>query len=223
MRHLLLFICCTIVSVISFAQNRELQRIVLNDGTIINGQVEKQTDGTIMVSTDNGDIFFFQPSEVNRVIGANQLLTAESQTGNIDSTVKRKGNKLYYAKSGMALTKDDYYSPEAWEEYQTIVKRGKTSRILLASGVGAVSFGFVGMFIAGQISGNGENSGVAPTVGITSFAITVAGLGVGVTGLFLTISSNNKLNRLANSYNQNSAVKLSLGIQQSGVGLALAF
>lgn len=217
MRHLIISTFCFLVSVLSLAQNQNLQQVVLTDGTIIKGQVEKQIDGTIMVSTTNGDIFFFQSSEVNRIVGMNQAFTEESQSGVFDSTVKRKGNKLCFASSGIALTKENYSTREDWEAYQLVVDKGKTGRILLYSGLGSFVLGGAGIYI--MLESGWWPSGLVVASGV----LAAAGLGAGISGLAMTISCNKKLDKLADSYYWNSGIQLSLGVQQHGIGLALKF
>lgn len=216
MRHVILFIISILVSVYAFAQNQGLQRIVLTDGTVINGKAEKQADGTIMVSTINGDAFFFHPSEINRIVSLNQSSTIESHPSAVDLTVKRKGYELCFANSGLALTKENYNSRESWEEYKLIADKGKIGRVLLYSGLGAFVLGGAGIYIMLE-------SGWPTGLVIASGALSAAGLGTGISGLVMTINSNKKLNKLADSYYWNSGVQLSLGVQQHGVGFALSF
>lgn len=215
MRHIILFICSILISVFSLAQNQNVKRIVLTDGTVINGQAERQADGTIMVSTTNGDIFFFQPSEVSRIIGPKDALSTESQEAGFDSVVTRKGNKLCFVNSGIALTQQDFYSTKEWEEYLSIQRKGRTGRILLYSGLGGLGMGAAYLGI-----GFGTQTEVLKILGVVA---GLAGLGVGITGLVLTTGSNRRLNNIEDSFNKNSEVKLSFGIQKYGVGLALAF
>lgn len=103
MRHIILYICGILISVSALAQNQSLQQIVLTNGTVIKGQVEKLADGTIKVCTDGGDYFIFQESEVNRIIDAKQVTPKNSQIKNTQRLFLKDGRAL----SGKVVINND--------------------------------------------------------------------------------------------------------------------
>ncbi len=59
--------------------------------------------------------------------------------------------------------------------------------------------------------------------GLVGLFIYGAGFISGITGLILIFNAHSKLNKMANTYNQNPGYALNFGVQQNGIGFAFNF
>ncbi len=277
LRNITIVLCALLLPALAFAQNHNTQRIYLTNGTVIIGEAQKQADGTIKVSTDSGDFFFFQPSEVERIIDAKQALANDTQIqktqrlflkdgrafsgvivvtedgtyqietveGEVYSfspdevdgvvglskdgkTIKpkkssndvvfRKGYQLFYTKNNQLLTQHDFNTLAGWEKYEKAKKNGRAGRICMYSGAGTLVLGGALMVVGFTY----QRDGLEALQGV-GFILGIAGLASGITGLTMTLISNSKLNKIANTYNQNPGYALNFGVQQNGIGLAFNF
>lgn len=221
MKHYLILVLALTLPILSFAQTKPIQRIYLKNGVTINGTVQHMADGTYEVKSATGDTFYFLPSEVERITG----LSEESATDKKGSAKKGKNkvagpvirhrNTLCFSEDMTELKQGDFYSLDSWNKYLEIQSKGKTGRILLYSGIGGIVLGQ-----AGELIGLAAGSEIVPYIGLAVFA---AGLGVGISGLCMTISSNKKMSKLAQEFNPNPGYALNFGVQQYGIGFSLSF
>lgn len=221
MRTTISIIVAILIPVLAFSQNKPTQRVILKNGSAINGTVQLMADGTYEVKSASGDTFYFLPSEVERVIGLSQENDTD-KNGNVKKgrnevggPVVRRRNKLCFSEGMTELKQGDFLSNESWNKYLQNKKKGNTGRILLYSGIGGVVLGGIEIIIGGST----DNDGLIYAGG----GFLAAGLGVGITGLCITIDSNRNLNRMANEFSPNPGYALNFGIQQHGLGFALNF
>lgn len=222
MRTTISIIVAILIPVLAFSQNKPTQRVILKNGSAINGTVQLMADGTYEVKSASGDTFYFLPSEVERVIGLSQENDTD-KNGNVkkgrnevEGPVIRYRNTLRFSGSSTELSQNDFLSNDSWNKYLNNRKKGKTGRILLYSGLGGIALGGIEI----GIGLSNDNNKVLQYIGT---AFIAAGLGVAIAGLSMTISSNKNLNQMANEFNPNPGYALNFGMQQHGLGFALNF
>lgn len=216
-----LLIICLLLFIFPFilmAQEKEEKRLELKNGTVLTGYVEVQPDGSYLLETQSGDVFFFSPSEVAKVMS---LLPASQQTTGVSDyfdgkTVDKRRGKIYMLATEEELTKNDFMTYQGWEKYQKAKKTRKTGNILLISAGGVAGLGLVlgGTF---AIIEEDEDPLIAAAVGFGIGAL------IAIPGLILCISGNKQLIKIQDAYNQTPGYVLDFGVQQHGVGFALKF
>lgn len=221
MKKLFVLVLLCLFPISLFAQGREEKSIELQNGTVLKGNVELQQDGTYLVETSSGDVFFFSPSEVKRIV--NLKAVPENDGKQIPSTgeqVYRRKGELCFTATGIPLTQGDFVNYQGWEKYKKAQKLRKT-------GNGIMLWGTIGCIAAGIIAGGlfkETHDGVAFHYNI--FLVGIGGMASVVplvTGIIIKSSGNAKLNKMAKAYNQNPGYVLNFGPQQHGVGFALNF
>lgn len=212
MKRFILFIFLVVLSTLAYCQNNGAKRLFLKDGTVINGDIQIEPDGSYKVKTSNGDIFYFLPSEVEQR-GEEKVKTEKQLPQNdiiIGEKIERHGNMLRFVDTKTPLSKNDFYRLEGWEKYESIRKKGKIGRNLLYGGLGGIALG-AGFIIIGR-----ESVPIGLVLGLS-------GIGVSITGAVFTIKSNKRLNRMEDSYVRSAGYSLNFGAQQYGVGFAFRF
>ena len=232
---LLILVCLLPISL--FAQEKEEKSIELKNGTVLKGYVEQQPDGSYLVETASGDMLFFSPSEVSRIINLkptpeNDEKQNKSSAGGL---VYRRKGELCFSATGTPLTQDDFFNFQGWEKYQKAQRLRKTgNKIMLWGSIGCIAAGvIVGgviMFSYGEYEYYDSYHDVYRNYGY-DYSVFGASSAIGgmasvvpiVTGLIIKSSGNAKLNKMAKVYNQNPGYVLNFGPQQHGVGFALNF
>lgn len=217
MKRFILFIFLVVLSTLAYCQNNGAKRLFLKDGTVINGDIQIEPDGSYKVKTSNGDIFYFFPSEVEQR-GEEKVKTEKQLPQNdiiIGEKIERHGNMLRFVDTKTPLSKNDFYRLEGWEKYESIRKRGKIGRGLLYGGLGGIALG-AGLIIL-EVETNTN------VVGYIGSVLVFSGIGASITGAVFTIKSNKRLNRMEDSYVRSAGYSLNFGVQQYGVGFAFRF
>ena len=212
MKKLLIILFAVLLPILAHAQEK---RLILKDGTVLVGEVELQADGTYRFKSSEGDVFFFQPSEVQRVV---DLETRGITTVNgiaVYRDVYRKKGELRFSGSNQALTEFDFTNQESWQNYQVAHNKWKAGTVLLISGVPSFVIGET-FLVLGSIFG-------PEPLTIASGGLAVLGLAASTTGLVLTLSANSSLKKMANAYNEHPGYVIDFGVQQHGIGLAINF
>ena len=200
------------------AQERVEKRLELKNGTVLTGYVDIQQDGSYLLETQAGDVFFFMPSEVSRIMSImpqvqNQQASLEYYGG---KTVDKRRGKIYMLATDQELTQSDFMTYEGWEKYQRAKRTRKTGNILLISAGGLAVTGVLVGGIFAIIEGD-EDPMIVAGVG---FALAAP---AAVAGLICSLVGNKKLKIIEKNYNQRPGYALEFGAQQYGVGLSLKF
>ena len=186
--------------------------------------VEKLSDGSYRIETSTGDILIFMASEVKQVKNIYNKTQKSAGTTNKDDHVIRRGNKLCFSGSGMALTEDAFRDIASWQKYQKESKAGRNARITLYSGLGAFAVGDAFIFgILVQGYPTIQHIDYAELFLYSGIIIGCAGLITAIIGAIGTNKSNIKLNVMAKTFSQTPGYVLNFGAQQHGIGLALNF
>ena len=187
----------------------------MNDGTTLTGEVEVKADGTYVLKTAEGDIFVFQPHEVQRLVVRNSEGSATPNVYVNNDIVYLNKGKICYIDSGAPLQEIDFKTFQIWEQYQKTTRRWETGNVLLISGGSALVLGGASMGI-GLLSDEWAMEGIG-------LIVSSVGLIVGVVGLSMELTAKNKLKKMTKTYNESPGYVLDFGVQQHGIGLALRF
>lgn len=221
-RSIIIILCIFLLPLLAYSQDQNIQRLFLKDGRALSGKVVIAENGIYQIETVDGDIFYFQPDEIDGVIGLHNDKVGKKKSFKTSDVVFRKGNELRFIVDNQPLSQHNFNTLTGWINYEKAKKNGKTGRICLYSGAGALVLGYgtVGLLaLTGKIhSGTGSDL----LLGLGSGVVGV-GFITGITGLIMTLSSNSKLNKMANTYNQNPGYALNFGVQQNGIGFAFNF
>lgn len=212
MKKTFLFFALIIVSFLALAQEKVEMRLDLKNGSTLTGLVTVQQDGSYLLETSTGDMFFFDASEVKRAI------CIKDQETHI-KVVHKKGGNLLFVDTEEKLTETDFATNSGWRQYQKAQKNRKTGNILMITGAGVVaaSFALAALFPE-ALRIDTENA----SMHVATFS-SIAGLATTITGLVFNISGNVKLKKMEDAYNQNPGYVLDFGAQQNGIGFALKF
>lgn len=222
MKKILIIVIACLFSVIAMAQEKEEKRLELKNGTVLTGYVEVQQDGSYLLETSAGDVFFFTPSEVARVMAI--VPSAQSTNYEIDyyggKTVEKRKGKIYMLSTGEELSQKDFMNYQGWEKYQKAQRQSKIGTILFISAGGAVVAGaLVGTIIT---LGSEIKDPVDVAIGALGGAVYV-GVPCIIGGVVFKAIGNKQLKKIEQSYNQTPGYVLDFGAQQNGIGFALKF
>lgn len=220
MKRIVILLFTIILPVVMLAQEKVEKRLELKNGNVLTGFVQVQQDGSYLLETASGDIFFFSPAEISKVTDLNPTTKNESaMTVPISGTIFRDGGELRFSSNGMALTQENFSDYQGWEKYQKAKKLRKTGNAIMlwgpigcvAAGIitGSVLFGF-NYYSTDYLWGPIAIGGMVASAPLTA-CIIIKSVG------------NKRLNRIAEAYNQRPGYVLNFGAQQYGVGFALNF
>ena len=212
MKKTFLFFALIIVSFLAMAQEKKEMKLELKNGSTLTGLVTVQQDGSYLLETSTGDMFFFDASEVKRAISIKDKETHIK-------VVHKKGGNLLFVDTEEKLTETDFATNSGWRQYQKAQKNRKTGNILMITGAGvmAASFALAALFPE-ALRIDTENA----SMHVATFS-SIAGLATTITGVVFNISCNVKLKKIENAYNKNPGYVIDFGAQQNGVGFALKF
>jgi hypothetical protein len=142
----------------------------------------------------------------------------DSQT--VNSLKYSFGN--YKNEQGQKISKTDlrnYFDASQYQDYEMAHKKFVSGLVWTGVGVGLVAVGSLSWTL---IEGLDLDFIDEDKAWIPSSCLYFGGLVCAVIGIPKAISGNTKLKRIANEYNE-AHISYSLGLQQNGFGLALAF
>ena len=217
MKKIIILLVALIIPSFIFAQDRTEKRVELKNGTVLTGFVEIQKDGSCILETSSGDVFFYSPSEVSRILTIPKVVQVpQIGTNNSGRTVYRDKGTIKFIDSGMELTSNDFLNFQDWDKYESAQIKRKTGNVMMIAGgaVFVVSGGVVAMGLLCDLEILPEISfGVA--TGIAAPAIIV--------GLINSCVGNRQLKMIEKQYNQHPGYVLDFGVHENGVGFALKF
>ena len=215
MKRIITLLITCLIPLFVLAQEREEKRLELKNGSVLTGFVEVQQDGSYMLETASGDVFFFSPSEVSKVV---LLKSKPKDKEKRSGRIYRSGGELRFIDTGELLTQDDFLNYQGWEKYQKAQKMRKTGHnIMLWGSLGCIA---AGLLVGGVLWPNTGDVGMLWAPAVIGGMAAVAPF---TTGLILKSSGNSKLNKMVNSYNQRPGYVLNFGAQQYGIGFAFNF
>lgn len=220
MKRIVFVVIVSLFSVLAMAQDREVKQVELKNGNKLTGYVSVQQDGSYLVETTGGDVFFFTSSEVSKITEVNSTTTPtpfstsdkqkkypRNQVG-LNKLVYKRGGLLRFIETGLPLEQGDFATSQGWDAYQSARKLRKAGNILWISGTAVISVGIViGSVTDEDIGGVGLLSGGVLTI----------------TGITLSAIGNTKIKKIAKGINQGTGYELTFGAQPHGIGLALNF
>ncbi len=218
MKKLALMVLMALCSVLAIAQDKTEKKLQLKNGTTLSGVVEVQTDGSYRLETAAGDVFFFSPSEVSKVIDdtpkADKKATAQlKKVSDAEAVVYRKGGNLLFKSTGAKLTQEDFASFEGWDKYRKAQNLHGWGNGLMYGGAGALAGFAIAQLALGDDLAD-EDIVIPAIVGSSSILIT---------GVVLKLIGNKKIAKIGDGYNHNPGYVLDFGAQQSGIGFAIKF
>lgn len=222
MKRIAILLFTIFLPIILLGQEKVEKRLELKNGNILTGFVQIQQDGSYLLETASGDIFFFSPSEISKMTDLNPTSKKESTImAPISGSVFRDGGELRFSSNGMALTQEDFADYQGWDKYQKAKRLRKTgNRIMLWGSIGCVSAGVLAGAVFCWIEYGEldvEDLLIASALGAGATVIPLT------TGVIIKSSGNKRLNKIAEAYNQRPGYVLNFGAQQHGVGFALNF
>lgn len=226
MKRIVFVVIASLFSVLAMAQDREVKQVELKNGNKLTGYVSVQQDGSYLVETTGGDVFFFTSSEVSKITEVDSTATPtllstsdkqkkypRNQVG-VNKLVYKRGGQLRFIETGLPLEQRDFATSQGWDAYQSARKLRKAGNILWISGVSVVS---VDLIIASTF-----NIAYSPGVDIT-VTVLATGCVMTITGITLSAIGNTKIKKIAKGINQGTGYELTFGAQPHGIGLALNF
>ena len=216
MKRIVILLFTIILPAVMLAQEKVEKRLELKNGNVLTGFVQVQQDGSYLLETASGDIFFFSPAEISKVTDLNPTPKNESAIqAPTSGSVFRDGGELRFSSNGMALTQENFSDYQGWEKYQKAKKLRKTGNsIMLWGPIGCVAAGIITYSV---LFGFNYNLWAPIALGgmVASAPLTA--------GIIIKSVGNKRLNRIAEAYNQRPGYVLNFGAQQYGVGFALNF
>lgn len=225
MKRIVFVIIACMLPLLALAQEKKEMKLDLKNGTSLTGMVTIQKDGSYLLETSSGDIFFFEVSEVRKATVITQeplspvvLAGSDYYEGKV---VYKEGSCLRLYENNEALTQKDFATYPAWERYQKAKKKAKSGANLMIWGsIGGVLAGAAGGAIVGVINEEIDEEYILAGMGGGAMLFSVP---LFITGLILNISGNKQLKKMENTYNQSPGYVIDFGAQQHGVGFALKF
>lgn len=217
---------------LAMAQRGVLSTVELTDGTILNGYVTTNADGSFNVETQDGDKYYYTAAEVKVVREIGGLATSSVLT--TDALVAKKGAKIVFADSNQPLVQGDFRSPDVWQLYQRGRKQAKTGTWLIVSGaimggaaaVERIMYNKQEEIRLQQIYETGSYqerpAGVQTGYDVGTVLIVAGGASL-VGGIIFTVIGNSILATIVKDQNMGQKLTLDFGAQQNGIGLALNF
>ncbi len=189
MRTAISLIVALLLPLLAFSQNQSAQRLFLKDGRALSGKVVIAENGIYQIETVDGDVFYFQPDEVEGVFGLPKEKNTNKKGIKPGDVVTRHGNELRFIKNDVALSMHDFNTMAGWEKYEKAKKNGRAGRICMYSGAGTLVLGGALMVVGFTYQRDVLASLALEDVG---FILGIAGLASGITGLTMTLISNSK-------------------------------
>lgn len=96
----LCFIISVLLCTMASAQEQKVrQKVVLRNGTELNGYVMGQPDGGYIIETDMGDVFYYTASEIRRIVSVDAD-KAEMTSDEVGSKRKSRNEPVYFKRKG---------------------------------------------------------------------------------------------------------------------------
>lgn len=231
MKRIALVLMACLIAILSMAQDREIKQIELKNGNKLTGYISVQQDGSYLVETAGGDVFFFTPSEVSKISKVDSTQTPIISTPfdekkeyslklvNVGKQVYKKGGRLRFLETDMPIERKDFATGQGWGDYQSARNLRMAGNILWISGAGIAASGMIVAAIKwGEVQsifylGDGEVEAI----------LFFGGATVAITGVVFSIIGNTKIKKIAKGINQGSGYELTFGAQPHGIGIALNF
>ena len=224
MKKTVVLLLIALLSLNMYAQgSRVLKQIELKNGTSMVGYVTTQSNGSVMIETQDKDIFIFSPSEISRITNKQDSNTASESDSFQGKRVFLQNGQLLDSSTGNPLVVGDFMSFQSWKQYDEAARTFKTGAGLtkwglIGGGVGICAF--VPVVIIGNTSDRYDDlEGLL----ISSFCLSCAGAALTAAGLITKGVGKKKLQRVADDYNHSNGYTFEFGVQQYGIGLALKF
>lgn len=227
MKRIIICLWMCFIPFMLFAQEKKEMQLELKNGTSLSGMVQIQPDGSFLLETDSGDVFFFNSSEVKKATPVAKPVNLPGSDENYQwEIVYKKGGKLRFSQTGEFLSQKDFSTYEGWQNYQKARSSIKTANILLITTGGIVAVGGATAIVGAildvseldkEMEFNGDE--IASVGGIIGLAAVIPA----ITSLIFGIVGNTQLKKMADTYNQHPGYVLDFGAQQYGVGFALKF
>lgn len=220
MKRTVLLLIASIFSILAIAQEREVKIVELINGNTVSGYVQTQQDGSYLVETESGDVFFFSQSEVKSINATKKAFVS----GDLDYyggiTVEKKKGKLYKLSSGKELIPADFMSYSDWEKYRKAQNIIKTANTLLIVSGSMVAVGGILAIIYFADQGDIDLEWMGTAGGCIGMFVAAP---LAITSLVLGISGNKQLATIKDAYNYHPGYVVDFGMQQYGLGFALKF
>lgn len=243
MKRIILVVFACLLPLLALAQEKKEMKLDLKNGTSLTGMVTVQQDGSYLLETSSGDIFFFEVSEVKRATAIAQEPAPVAVPAGNDyyegKVVYKKRGSLRFYETNEKLAQKDFSTFQGWEKYQKAQKNIKTANSLLIITGGMLVLG--GVFAAVGIPNQGEyvmddgygwelsfdhkhyESKFGDILAPAGGCLGMAAIPVAITSLVFGIIGNSKLKKMEKAYNQHPGYVIDFGGQQYGVGFALKF
>ena len=217
--------CMALMAILVYSQERVEKQLVLKNGTTISGYITTQSDGSFIVETSTGDMFFYTPSEVKRVIAPSAPATV---TNNSSAIVYKKGGSIRFIENDKKLEQADFIYPKDWGKYKGAQNTRGWGIGLLVAGPLVTSAGIFGILYS-NANWNFLNE-YTPFLGMDAWGLETASIVTAATGgvltvvgLTCTIIGNVKIKNIGKQYNNNPGYAIDFGTQQHGIGFAMTF
>lgn len=235
-KYICLLSLCLASLAMSAQETEELKSVQLQSGISITGSVSRNPDGTVSVTTSDGDVLFYQSSEVKSIRSLNSLVKPDqvlySRKGKLylKTEMAKEPEKLSEDKCRMILS-DELFAQ--FKKSRSRYKCGKTLEIIgtisCAAGIGIFTIRDEGFFI--EIKDEGKHFSRFNYEAVIPFSIGAAML---VPGVILKHKAKKQLNGIADRYNSNNDYSVRLGLSPSfmltaqndvslGVSMSLTF